>query len=264
MRFFDYLVEVLADGDQPDPDQVADAGYILRSTAFYANGKYGVRSFEGFPRGHPLGVPYRAQFVCAWMFRELAYDLVEHCARAQGRTAAVPFDDRWRRFFGLGNATGLGLVPFAFKHPRVIHAWVAVRELALADVRSLPGTNERVARFEAWIERAHAHFVHGTEDDCSPFLNAVDVASAVVLWQSLQRGVAVAGIDAGARGNTTVRSVELHEIDDGASRTSRARVAHTHDHAHRSGVEVDRGWFERLEAAAAGFLVAESTLDRAD
>ena len=84
------------------------------------------------------------------------------------------------------------------------------------------------------------------------------------LWQCLQRGVAVAGIDAGARGNTTVRSVELHEIDDEASRTSRARVAHTHDHAHRFGVDTDRGWFERLEAAAAGFLVAESTLDRAD
>ena len=188
VRFFDYLVEVLADGEQPDPDQVADAGYILRSTAFYANGKYGMRSFEGFPRGHPLGVPYRAQFVCAWMFRELAYDLVEHCARAQGRTAAVPFDDRWRRFFGLGNATGLGLVPFALKHPRVIHAWVAIRELALADVRSLAGTNERVARLEAWIERAHAHFVHGTEDDCSPFLNAVDVASAVVqIREAFQR-----------------------------------------------------------------------------
>ena len=89
-------------------------------------------------------------------------------------------------------------------------------------------------------------------------------AIAGSLWQSLQRGVAVAGIDAGARGNTAVRLVELHEIDEEASRTSRARVAHTHDRAHRVGIETDRGWFERLEAAAAGFLVAESTLDRAD
>ena len=179
VRFFDYLTNVLAAGRQPDPDLVADAGYILRSTAFYANGKYGMRSFEGYPGDHPLRVPYRAQFVCAWMFGELGYDLVEHCARAGGEGAAVAFDERWRRYFGLGNATGLGLVPFAFKHPRVIHAWVAIRELALADVRSLPGTDDLVARLAAWIERAHAHFVAGTSDDCRPFLNAVEVASAV-------------------------------------------------------------------------------------
>ena len=180
VRFFDYLVDVLAGGGQPDPDLVADAGYILRSTAFYANGKYGMRSFEGYPEGHPLRVPYRAQFVCAWMFRELGYDLVEHCARARGGGAAVPFDERWHRYFGLGNATGLGLVPFAFKHPRVIHAWVAIRELALADVRSLPGTDDRLDRLDAWIHRAHAHFVHGTDDDCRPFLNTVDVAAVVL------------------------------------------------------------------------------------
>ena len=176
VRFFDYLVDVLAAGDQPDPDLVADAGYILRSTAFYANGKYGMRSFAGYPAGHPLRVPYRAQFVCAWMFRELGYDLVEHCARAKAPQAAVPFDERWRRYFGLGNATGLGLVPFAFKHPRVIHAWVAIREMALADVRALPGARDRLDRLGAWIERAHAHFVHGTRDDCRPFLNSVDLA----------------------------------------------------------------------------------------
>ena len=180
VRFFDYLVNVLAGGAQPDPDLVADAGYILRSTAFYANGKCGMRSFEGYPDGHPLRVPYRAQFVCAWMFRELGYDLVEHCARARGGDAAARFDEPWSRYFGLGNATGLGLVPFAFKHPRVIHAWVAIRELALADVRSLTGTANRLDRLEAWIERAHSHFAHGTADDRRPFLNAVDVAAVGV------------------------------------------------------------------------------------
>ena len=180
VRFFDYLVEALARGDQPDPDLVADAGYILRSTAFYANGKYGMRSFEGFPDDHPLRVPYRAQFVCAWLFRELGYDLVEHCARARGGVGAVPFDEHWHRYFGLGNATGLGLVPFAFKHPRMIHAWVSIRELALADVRALPGTGNRLDRLDAWIQRAHAHFVHGTDDDCRPFLNSIDVAAVVL------------------------------------------------------------------------------------
>ena len=179
VRFFDYLVDSLAAGRQPNPAQVADSGYILRSTAFYANGKYGMRSFEGYPSDHPLRVPYRAQMLCAWMFRELGYDLVEHCARAANPSAAVTFDAEWSRYFGLGNATGLGLVPYAFKHPRVLHAWVAVRELALADVRSLRGTPDRLALVGEWIERAHLHFVNGTDDDCGPFLNAVEVAAAV-------------------------------------------------------------------------------------
>ena len=180
VRFFDYLVDALASGRQPDPHLVADAGYILRSTAFYANGKYGMRSFEGYPDDHPLRVPYRAQFVCAWLFRELGYDLVEHCARARGGAATVGFDQRWRRYFGLGNATGLGLVPFAFKHPRVIHAWVAIREMALADVRALAGSRDRLERLDGWIDRARSHFVHGTDDDCRPFLSSVDVASVVL------------------------------------------------------------------------------------
>ena len=66
------------------------------------------------------------------MFRELGYDLAEHCARVKGADVAVTFGEDWRRYFGLGNATGLGLVPFAFKHPRVLHAWVALRELVVS------------------------------------------------------------------------------------------------------------------------------------
>ena len=172
VRFFQYLVDCLATGSQPEAGQVADAGYILRSTAFYANGKYGMRSFDGYPPGHELAVPYRAQFVTAWLFRELSYDLVEHCARASGGSDAVAFDEEWRRYFGLGNATGLGLVPYAFKHPRVLNAWASIRELALADVRALEATPPLLARLDGWVAQAHRHFATGTSDDCAPFLNA--------------------------------------------------------------------------------------------
>ncbi|MDE0067442.1 MAG: hypothetical protein OXN44_11305 [Acidimicrobiaceae bacterium] len=172
VRFFQYLVDCLATGSQPEPGQVADAGYILRSTAFYANGKYGMRSFDGYPPGHELAVPYRAQFVAAWLFRELGYDLVEHCARALGGADAIGFNEEWRRYFGLGNATGLGLVPYAFKHPQVMNAWASIRELALADVRALEATPFRLARLDDWVARAHRHFATGTADDCAPFLNA--------------------------------------------------------------------------------------------
>ncbi len=179
VRFFDYLVERLAAGLQPEADKVGDAGYIMRSTAFYANGKYGMRSFEGYDDEHPLRAPYRAQFVASWCFRELSYDVVEHCARAKGGDAAVAFDDEWRRFFGLGNATGLGLVPYAFHHPDVIHAWCGVRELALAEVRALPSTPERRATLERWLERAAAHVANGTDRDCTPFLSPTQLVPVV-------------------------------------------------------------------------------------
>ena len=172
VRFFSYLVDELASGRQPDPDRVGDAGYILRSTAFYANGKFGMRSFAGYLDDHPFRVPYRAQFVAAWMFRELGYDMVEHCARVKGGDTAVGFDGEWRRYFGLGNATGLGLVPYAFKHPRVLDAWVGVREVALADVRCQEATPADMGLLRDWISRARAHFASGSGDDCTPFLNS--------------------------------------------------------------------------------------------
>jgi len=40
-RFFNYVADRLASGHQPEPDAVSDAAYILRSTAFYGNGKWG-------------------------------------------------------------------------------------------------------------------------------------------------------------------------------------------------------------------------------
>ena len=176
VRFFGYLVDRLAAGLQPEADKVADAGYILRSTAFYGNGKFGMRSYLGYPEGHPLRSPYRAQFLCAWMFRELGYDQVEHCARARGGDRAARFAGDWRRYFGLGNATGLGLVPYAFKHPRVLNAWAGVRELALANVRSLPATPKRLDALRRWVDRAVVHFETIGGDDRPPWLGPTALA----------------------------------------------------------------------------------------
>jgi len=106
------------------------------------------------------------------MFRELGYDMVEHCARAKGGDNAVGFDGEWCRYFGLGNATGLGLVPYAFKHPRVLDAWVGVREMALADVRERVVAPTDGVVLRGWIAKAREHFASGSNDDCTPFLNS--------------------------------------------------------------------------------------------
>lgn len=170
VRFFESLVAALASGQQPSGDAVADAGYIMRSTAFYGNGKFGMKSFDGYDSDHPLAVPYRAQMLAAWLFRELSYDVVEHCAQVRAvanGTSAARFDSAWGRYFGLGNATGLGLVPYAFKHPRVLDAWACVRERALAAVRSTGQDDaiDLIPVLARWIDRAEAHFAALVSDD---------------------------------------------------------------------------------------------------
>ncbi len=232
VRFFQYLVDRLAEGNQPDCDHVGDSGYIMRSTAFYANGKYGMRSFEGYPPGHPLGVPYRAQFVCAWLFRELSYDIVEHCAAEKAAvdgTTAAGFDEKWRRYFGLGNATGLGLVPYAFKHPRIVNSWIAVREIALAEVRAMAPTEGRSDVIDSWIGRASAHLATGTGDDCTPFRSPQELRPALdaitEAWAAVRESASATPFDdlyrwAEATGDPETTEwvvsllLELSELDD--------------------------------------------------
>lgn len=225
VRFFESIVGRLAAGLQPDPDEVADAGYLMRSTAFYGNGKFGMRSFEGYEPGHPVAAPYRAQMLCAWLYRELSYDVIEHCARARGGDAAVGLDEEWSRYFGLGNATGLGLVPYAMKHPRVLNAWLMIRELALADVRAMPGNDERSALLRAWIERTRHHFATASADDASPFLTPRDIEAVVGRiscalddcasehpFDELYRWAETEGVE--CRELVVSLLIELHEADD--------------------------------------------------
>ena len=188
VRFYDYLVERLASGKQPESKKLGDAGYIMRSTAFYGNGKFGMRSFLGFEDQHPLSSPYRAQFLAAWLFREVSYKSVEHCAKIKNPNA-VGFNDEWSRFFGLGNATGLGLVPWAMKHPEELNAWIAIRELALSNVRSLAGSTKNKQILEEWIDKAYQYFSSLGGDDRSPWMGPQSLAKATLLTQDTFRSL---------------------------------------------------------------------------
>lgn len=158
-RFFDYIVDCLSRGVQPDAENVGDAPYLIRSTAFYGNGKFGLRDFEGLDREHPLSTPYRAQMLAAWVLREFSLQLVEHCALAIS-SQAVSLAHRWKRSIGIGNATGLGMVPYPIRHPQVMDAWIAARELALAHAlrQSWKKNSEEVMKFSALIERTLNYF----------------------------------------------------------------------------------------------------------
>ena len=66
-RVFEYVVDQLAKGKQPDPDVLNQAGYLLRTTAVYGNGKFGIASYQKINKEHPFYGAFRAQMFAVWM-----------------------------------------------------------------------------------------------------------------------------------------------------------------------------------------------------
>lgn len=46
VRVFEHIVSALSQGEQPEPKELAEVGYILRTTAVYGNGKFGIADFK--------------------------------------------------------------------------------------------------------------------------------------------------------------------------------------------------------------------------
>lgn len=179
-RFFEYVANQLAIGEQPKSSEVSDAAYILRSTAFYGNGKWGLRDFEGISSDHPLGIPYKAQMLAAWLLREFSADLVEHCAASKSEKA-VKLSDQWRRFLGLGNATGLGMVPYVIRHPQVLHAWVELRELPLAHAlaQAWGQKSPQTEKILELLERASNYFSQKISFSTEPYPPGPEIANSL-------------------------------------------------------------------------------------
>ncbi len=137
VRLFDQVVAALADGRQPDPAAVEATGYLMRTTAVYGNGKFGIADHDRIKLRPELAGPFRAEMLTVYLIRAFTLDLVEHLARLRGGDKAARLSPSLRRRFGIGNATGLGMAPFLVKHPALIDRWIAARETALARVRSV-------------------------------------------------------------------------------------------------------------------------------
>jgi hypothetical protein len=137
VRLFEHVVDRLAAGRQPDPDLLASVGYLMRTTAVYGNGKFGIADRDRIAARPEFAGPFRAEMLSVWLTRTFTVLLAEHIARARAPLTAVPLDRRLRQSLGVGNATGLGMAPFLVRHPLLIHRWLQARETALARVRSL-------------------------------------------------------------------------------------------------------------------------------
>ena len=167
VRLFEYVVTKLAQGEQPEMAELAKIGYLMRTTAVYGNGKFGLCDFGKLNERPVLNAPFQAEMLTVYMIRHFSIALVEHVARARNPENAVLLAPEQRRILGIGNATGLGMAPFLIKHPILIHKWIHARETALARVRGIAEAEpDRRARFTKLFERAVAHVAEwNVEDD---------------------------------------------------------------------------------------------------
>ena len=166
LRLFDAVAASLAAGRQPDLAEVVRVGYLLRTTAVYGNGKFGLADLARLRRDGIFALPYEAEMLMVYMIRQFSFDLIEHVARRMN-PKAVPLSARTRRALGIGNATGLGMAPFLVGHPALFNNWILARETALARVREMAAaTPEKQERFRALLDRAIGHVGEwATEDE---------------------------------------------------------------------------------------------------
>ncbi len=179
-RIFNYILNALTKGEQPDPHEIAKVGYILRSTAFYANGKFGIAPFDKMREDHPFRGAFRAQLFTAYMLRQFSLDIVEHIAKLRNPSSAR-LNTEIKRFIGIGNATGLGMVPFLIYHPKLIHQLIHLRELALARSSVSHIGKGKVERLKQLLEQSITYFRN------YPSINGDAFASGEVIAHELDQ-----------------------------------------------------------------------------
>ena len=155
---------------------LASVGYLLRSTAFAGNGLFGMKPFEAFDRTHPLGATYHAQILAAYLLRIFVFDLAEHIAAARSAGAAR-LDPAIKRYLGVGNSAGLGLVPFIMNHPRIIHQWTIAQESAFAQALARPVDPSGLAAFRSLLAKARTYFRQDQRDGNGIFADYARLAA---------------------------------------------------------------------------------------
>ncbi|ASG67260.1 hypothetical protein fh0823_25480 [Francisella halioticida] len=154
LRIFDHILQKLQSGEQPNPELLSEVGYILRTTAVYGNGKFGISDFKLLENNPDFNLTFSAQMFSVYLLRQFSLDWVHFISKEQARESAVTIDKEFQRYIGVGNATGLGMAPYLINHPCVIDQWLSERELALTLISNLDITIERKNKVISLIRKA--------------------------------------------------------------------------------------------------------------
>jgi hypothetical protein len=159
VRLFAHVTEALRAGQQPDEQMIRDVGYLMRTTAVYGNGKFGIADRAAYDTRLGLEGPFAAEMLTVWLIRHFTHALAEHV----GQGTLTP---TIKRHLGIGNSTGLGMAPFLVTHPVLLNNWMLVRETALARVRAVRVLSEvQIVRLGELASRASAHLAQWNVPD---------------------------------------------------------------------------------------------------
>ena len=137
IRIFNYVVECLAEGKQPDKNKLSEVGYLYRTTAVYGSGKFGLADRFRIKNRDEIYGPFRLEMMLVYLVRQFTFDQVNHIAKNKNPKGAVELDHEICKNLGIGNSTGLGMAPFIVNHPTLLNNWVFARETALKNVREI-------------------------------------------------------------------------------------------------------------------------------
>ena len=154
VRLFQYVVDCLSNGNQPDIFEINKVGYLLRTTAVYGSGKFGLSDFTNTKNTTVFNQPFRAEMLSVYLIREFSIELVEHVARQINPKKAVKLDRKIKQHLGIGNSTGLGMAPFIIKHPKLINKWMKQYTKTLEEISQIELDNIVFEKYKKLLIKA--------------------------------------------------------------------------------------------------------------
>ncbi|WHP64959.1 hypothetical protein [Vibrio harveyi] len=214
VRVFEHIVNALSKGEQPEPSELAEVGYILRTTAVYGNGKFGIADFKLLENNPDFNQSFSAQMCAVYMLREFSLDWVHYLAAKKGGDNAVALHKGLQRYLGVGNATGLGMAPYLINHPCIVDQWMTSRERAIANVLAMPcESTELELPLKALLKKAQRHLEQViTINEHQDQLNHQAIADLQALQINLNALMAEHSNWASLIKQTTTMSLEAQEI----------------------------------------------------
>jgi len=166
VRLFDKVVKFLSKGKQPDIKDINKVGYLLRTTAVYGSGKFGLSDFIRTKNATCFNQPYRAEMLAVYIIREFSIHLVEHVAFHKNPNEAVKLNNEIKQHLGIGNSTGLGMAPFIIKHPKLIHKWINQFEKTLEKIKKIKSIKKiQIYNFNYLIQKSKKYLIEVSTDD---------------------------------------------------------------------------------------------------
>jgi len=156
-RLFDHFLKNLTKGLQPEFEQVRKIGYLLRTTAVYGNGKFGIGDYNLKSDSKIIKNGFWAEMLTVYMLKIFSIEYVNFLAKNKSKNYTV-LNDNISNYLGTGNATGLGMAPFVVNHPKLIHSWINSKQKLIKfalDQKSL--SKNKLKLFLLLLENAKKH-----------------------------------------------------------------------------------------------------------